>query len=447
MLEVSMSAGQLALLLFMLLVIILLSGLPLSFALGGATVLFVLLFWSPTALDMLPTQALGAMQNLVLVAVPLFIYMGAVLQRTGIGEDLYALGYRTLGRMRGGLAIGTVGICTIFAAMAGASAPATVTMGLVALPSMLKRGYHKSIAIGSIAAGGALGILIPPSVTMILYAMITGTSVGRLFIGGLFPGLLLSSLFSAYIAIRCGISPKMGPSISKKELEEEKLAAAKGVLDIFRTLVLPILLIISVLGSIYTGVATPTEASAVGAFGALIVAAINRRLNWSNWKGANMEALRLTTMILWIAVGGFWFASVFQAVGASRFVSELIMRSALGPWGIIIIMQLTFFFLGMLMDPAGIIFITMPVYYPVVVQLGFDPVWFGVLFIVNMEMAYLTPPFGVNLFYLKAIVPKEITMGDIYRSCIPFVGIQAIGLVLVLIFPQIILWLPGQMLH
>ena len=445
MLGVSLSAGQLTVLLFALLVIILLSGLPLAFALGGAAVLFGLLFWGPTSFYMFPSKAFGVMVNVVLVAVALFIYMGAVLQRTGIGEDMYDLSYRLLGRIRGGLAIGTVGICTVFAAMAGASAPATVTMGLVALPSMLKRKYNTNIAIGSIAAGGALGILIPPSVTMILYAMITGTSVGKLFIGGIFPGLLLAALFSAYIAIRCNINPNMGPLISKEELKKEKMAA-KGVFVIIRTLMLPVLLVVAVLGSIYLGVATPTEASALGAFGALIIAVINRRLNWKTWKDANMEALRLTVMILWIAVGGFWFASIYQGIGASKFVSELLLGSALGPWSVVIIMQLTFFFLGMLMDPSGIIFITMPIYFPIIIQLGFDPVWFGVLFIVNMEMAYLTPPFGVNLFYLKAIVPKDITMGDIYRSCIPFVGIQAIGLILVMVFPQIILWLPGQML-
>ena len=445
MLEAGLGPGQLTVLFFALMVVILFSGLPLAFSLGGASVVFALLFWSFTSIYMFSTNVIGLMQNIVLAAVPLFIFMGAVLQRTGIGENLYEFFYRTLGRLNGGLAIGTVIICTIFAAMAGASAPATVTMGLVAFPSMLKRSYSHQMALGSIAAGGALGILIPPSVPMILYAMMTGTSVGRLFIGGVLPGLLMCALFSVYIAIRCYWNPNMGPALSKEILKEEPLPT-RNVLDFVRTLVLPIFLVLAVLGTIYTGVATPTEAAAVGAFGALIVAAVNRRLNRRAWKEANMEALRLTAMILWIALGGFWFSSVYQAIGASHFVSKMMLGSDLGPWGIIILMQLTFFFLGCLMDAAGIVFITMPIYYPIIEQLGFDPVWFGVLFIINMEMAYLTPPFGVNLFYLRALAPKDITMGDIYRACLPFVGIQGLALILCLFFPRIITWLPSLMM-
>jgi len=445
MLDVGLGPGQLTLLFFLLMVVILFSGLPLAFSLGGASVVFAMLFWSLTSIYMFSTNVIGLMQNLVLAAVPLFIFMGAVLQRTGIGENLYELVYRTLGRMNGGLSIGTVIICTIFAAMAGASAPATVSMGLVAFPSMLKRNYSHQMALGSIAAGGALGILIPPSVPMILYAMMTGTSVGKLFIGGALPGLMMCAMFSLYIAIRCGLNPSMGPGLSKEILEKEAIPT-RNLLDFIRTFVLPIFLVLAVLGSIYTGIATPTEAAAVGAFGALIVAAINRRLNRKAWKEANMEALRLTAMILWIALGGFWFSSVYQAIGASHFVSEIMLGSDLGPWGILILMQLTFFFLGCLMDAAGIIFITMPIYFPIIKQIGFDPVWFGVLFIINMEMAYLTPPFGVNLFYLRALAPKDITMGDIYRSCLPFVGIQGLALILCMVFPQIITWLPSQMM-
>ena len=445
MIDIGLGPGQLTILFFALMVVILFSGLPLAFSLGGASVVFAMLFWSLTSIYMFSTNVIGLMQNLVLAAVPLFIFMGAVLQRTGIGENLYELVYRTLGRMNGGLSIGTVIICTIFAAMAGASAPATVSMGLVAFPSMIKRKYSHQMALGSIAAGGALGILIPPSVPMILYAMMTGTSVGKLFIGGVLPGLMMCIMFSLYIAIRCGLNPSMGPGLSKEILEKDALPT-RNLLDFIRTLALPIFLVLAVLGSIYSGIATPTEAAAVGAFGALIVAAINRRLNRKAWKEANMEALRLTAMILWIALGGFWFSSVYQAIGASSFVSEMMLGSDMGPWGILILMQLTFFFLGCLMDAAGIIFITMPIYFPIINQIGFDPVWFGVLFIINMEMAYLTPPFGVNLFYLRALAPKDITMGDIYRSCLPFVGIQGLALILCMIFPQIITWLPSQMM-
>ena len=446
MLETGFGAGVLTFLFFLLLVVILFAGLPLAFALGGASVLFTLLFWSPAALNMFATNTMGLMQNIVMVAVPMFIFMGAILERTGIGEGLYELAYRTMGRMRGGLAVGTVLICTIFAAMAGASAPATVSMGLVALPSMIKRKYDNGIAIGCIAAGGALGILIPPSVPMILYAMMTGTSVGKLFIGGVLPGLMLSGMFCLYIVIRCAIDSKAGPAISKETLKEERMLN-EGVLNFILPLGLPIFLIFSVLGSIYTGMATPTEAAALGAFGSLIVAAVNRRLSGPVLKDATFSALRLSAMIMWIALGGFWFSSVYQAIGASRFVSGLLLGSDFGPWSIVLIMQAIFFFLGTLMDPTAIIFVTMPVFFPIITQLGFDPVWFGVLFIVNMEMAYLTPPFGVNLFYLKAICPKDISMDQIIYACLPFILIQGIALAVVMIFPEIILWLPSKMIN
>jgi tripartite ATP-independent transporter DctM subunit len=445
MVETALGAGVLTFLLFLLLVVLIFAGIPLAFALGGASVVFTLFFWSTPALNMFATNTVGLMQSVVMVAVPMFIFMGAILERSGIGEDLYDLAYKTLGRMRGGLAVGTVLICTIFAAMAGASAPATVSMGLVALPSMLKRKYDKGIAIGCIAAGGALGILIPPSVPMILYAMMTGTSVGKLFIGGVLPGLMLSGLFCLYITIRCVFDSNVAPAISKEILKEEGMLTG-GVLNFVLKLGLPIFLILSVLGSIYSGMATPTEAAALGAFGALIVAAINRRLKITVLKDATFSALRLSAMIMWIALGGFWFSSVYQAIGASRFVSGILLGSDFGPWTVIIIMQAIFFFLGMLMDPTAIIFVTMPIFFPIITQLGFDPTWFGVLFIVNMEMAYLTPPFGVNLFYLKAICPKDITMEKIITSCLPFIFIQGIGLVLVMIFPEIIMWLPSKMI-
>jgi len=438
---ISIGVGPLTALLFSLLVVTLLTGVPLAVALGGTSVVVGLLFWGPSSLFMFPAKALGAMESIILVAIALFVLMGCILERSGIADALYEAVYLWLGRLKGGLAIGTVGICTIFAAMAGMSAPATVTMGLVALPSMFKRGYSNTIAIGSIAAGGALGILIPPSITMIVYGMMTGVSVGKLFIGGVFPGLLLAGLFMAYIAVRCAINPSMGPPIPV-----ERDVSLRVRFAALRSVVLPLALIVAILGSIYSGIATPTEAAAIGAFGSIICAALYRTLNLKNLREASLEALKLTTMVMWIVIGGYWFASVFQAIGGSQFAQQLIFSLPFGRWGVLILMQVTFIFLGMLMDPLGIIFVTMPVYFPIIMELGFDPVWFGVLFIVNMEMAYLTPPFGCNLFYLKAITPKSVLMMDIYRSCVPFVAIQSIVLIIVMIFPQIILWLPGQML-
>jgi len=442
MLEVDISVAYLTIILFGTLIIALLSGLPLAFALGGISVLFALLFWSPESLSMFATKALGAARSIVMVAIPLFIFMGVTLSRSGIADELYGMAYHWIGQVRGGLAMGTVAICAVFAAMAGASAPATVTMAIVALPSMRKRGYKPGVALGSIMAGGALGILIPPSVTMIVFSLQTGVSVGHLFIGGIMPGLLLTALFMAYIWIRCLIQPDQGPAIPA---EERGTWRERVVL--LRAVILPIILVIAVLGSIYTGIATPTEASAVGAFGALIAAAIHRRLNWHTMWDILKESIRITTMVMWICIGGLWLAAVYQAIGATHFVTEIIEGLPVGPWGIIILMQVTFLILGMLMDPLGIIFIAMPIYVPIILELGFNPVWFGVLFIVNMEMAYLTPPFGVNLFYMRAIVPKEeVSMLGIYSAAIPFIFIQLIGLILVMIFPQIILWLPSMMM-
>ena len=442
MLDVNLSVGLLTLMLFGLLILTLLSGLPLAFSLGGTAVIFTVLFWGSKALFMFPAKALGTMQSIVMVAVPLFIFMGATLARSGLADDLYDMAYHLIGRIRGGLAAGTVGICAVFAAMTGASAPATVTMGIVALPSMLKRGYKPSMAVGSIAAGGALGILIPPSITMIVYSLVTGVSVGHLFMGGVIPGILLTTMFMVYIFIRCFFQKSEGPAISREEQGtwKERLASLRAV-------VLPILLVIMVLGSIYTGIATPTEAAAVGATGGLIVVAIYRKLTKAVMWDILKETVKLTTMVLWIVMGGYWFASVYTAIGASNLMLQIIEGLPFGPIGIVLIMQLTFFILGMLMDPTGIIFITMPVYAPIIMHLGFDPLWFGILFIVNMEMAYLTPPFGLNLFYLKAIVPKEISMGQICRAAIPFILIQATCLGLLMAFPNIVLWLPSLMIR
>jgi len=436
-----MDIALITILLFVTLIVILLSGLPLAFALGGTAMIFGLLFWGPSCLFMFPAKTFGAMKSIVLVAVPLFVFMGNVLQRSGIADELYEAAYVWGGRLRGGLALGTIAICTIFAAMSGSSAPATVSMGLIAYPSMVKRKYDPKMAMGCIAAGGALGILIPPSITMIVYGMMTGISVGRLFIGGILPGLLLAGLFMAYVEIRCLIQPNLGPPVP-----DEKQIPLKERIVSLRAIVLPLLLIAGILGSIYSGAATPTEAAAVGALGAIVCAAFKRRLNRRELRAAGLDSLKLTTMIMWIVVGGYWFAAIFQAIGASAFVAQLIGGLPFGRWGIMIVIQLTFFILGMLMDPIGIIFVTMPIYFPMIMSLGFDPVWFGVVFIVNMQMAYITPPFGVNLFYLKAIVPKNITMMDIYRSCLPFVAIQLIGLLIAMFFPQIVLWLPGKML-
>jgi len=325
--------------------------------------------------------------------------------------------------------------------MSGLSATGTLSTGIVGIPEMLKRKYDKNIAIGSVAAGGALGVLIPPSVPMVVYSFLTAVSVGKMFLGGILPGLLLTFLFITYIAIRSYVSKDLCPSLPPEERAswKEKLKATKSV-------ILPILLIIGVLGSIFKGMATPTEAAAIGAFGSIICALINKKLSWTILKESAFVTSKLTAMLMWIMASAIVFNSVFTGLGASQLVTDTFNKLRVSPWVIIIIMQISLILLGMIMDPNGIMMITIPIYVPIIVALGFDPIWFGVLFVMNMEIGYLSPPFGWNIFYLKSIVPKEITILDIYRSVIFFVILQIIGLALVMLFPEIVLILPRKII-
>jgi tripartite ATP-independent transporter DctM subunit len=345
--------------------------------------------------------------------------------------------YLWFGPVRGGLAIGTVVICAIFAAMCGISGAAVVSMGTIALPSMLKRNYDKLLAVGCINSGGGWGILIPPSVIMILYALISGESVGKLFAGGVFPGLLLLVLVSGYIAIRCYFQPHLGPALPPEERGDWKRK-----LTAFRAVLLPMVIVLLVLGSIIGGVTTPTEAAAMGVLGALISALVYRQLTWKLVMEACIRTIRLTGMIMWILFGAYCFSAAYHGMGAPHFIEHLMKYVPGGPWGTIIFIQIVLFILAMVLDPAGIMMITVPIFLPFVIDHGFDPVWFGILFTINMEIGYMTPPFGFNLFYLKGIVPPGITMGDIYRSVIPFTIVESTGLAIVMIFPKIATWLP-----
>jgi tripartite ATP-independent transporter DctM subunit len=403
--------------------------------------IFIYFTWGPEAFYMVAAQTWGAMNKFTLVAIPLFIFMAMILERSGVAKGLYEMMYLWFGPVAGGLAIGTVVICAIFSAMCGISGAAVVSMGTIALPSMLERKYDKELALGCINSGGGWGILIPPSVIMILYALISGESVGRLFAGGVFPGLLLLVLVSSYIAIRCYFQPRLGPALPREERGDwkRKITALKAV-------ILPIGIVFMVLGSIIGGVTTPTEAAAMGVLGAIISALVYRQLNWGLFKEAAMRTLRLTGMIMWILFGAYCFSSAYHGMGANQLMENVMQHIPGGPWGTIIFIQLIIFVLAMVLDPAGIMMITVPVFLPIVKAHGFDPLWFGILFVINMEIGYMTPPFGFNLFYLKGIVPPGITMGDIYRSVIPYTLVESAGLALVMIFPQIAIWLPNQLL-
>jgi tripartite ATP-independent transporter DctM subunit len=324
------------------------------------------------------------------------------------------------------------------AAMVCEVTPATLTMGTTALPAMLNRGYHKDIAVGCIQAGAALGFLIPPSVIAVLYATVARESIGRFFAGGLVPGLTLATMFIIYIVIRCRIQPQLGPIVP---LEDRAKWRVKFVS--LQALVLPIFIVVMVLGSILFGLATPVEASSMGAVASIVAAAISRKLTFQVFKNALNYTIRLTAISTWIFIAALAFGKVYQALGAPELIQEMLDLAPGGALGILIMMQLSYFALGMILDDTAILFICLPLYIPIAISLGFDRVWFGVLYLINMQMAFLTPPFGYCLFLMRSVAPKDITMGDIYRSVWPFVIIQGICVVICIAFPQLILWVPS----
>ncbi|MBF8223728.1 TRAP transporter large permease [Halomonas sp. 328] len=425
---------------FFSMLVLMAMGAPLAWALMISGMGSAYLMFGPGGLDLLLASAFSAMDNFLLVSLPLFIFMGLVLERSGITDDLFEMIHRLMGSVPGGLGVGTVLICALIAAMAGVSGAATVSLGIIALPAMLKRGYHKRLVTGTIMAGGALGFLIPPSVLMIVYAFLARESVGKLFAAGLMPGLMLAAIYMAYILIRCRLNPELGPGAPPEER-----FTLKQKLTSLRHVIAPGLLVVTVLGCIIGGVTSPSEASAVGAGGALLIATLRGKLNWGLLRYVMLNTTKITGMLLWIAIAAVFFSRIYMGLGAGMIISEIIEDFALSPYTVIIIMVLSFFLLGMFLDDFAILFITIPLYVPIVRELGFDTTWFAVLFILSMQSAYLTPPFGYNLFYMRSVAPKSITIVDIYRSALPFVGLQILGLALIILFPSIALWLPERL--
>ncbi len=423
---------------FCSMLVLLAMGAPLTWALltvGTGSAYFL---WGPAGLELMAHSAFGAMDNFLLVALPMFIFMGLMLQRSGITDDLFEMINKLMGGVPGGLGMGTVIVCAIIAALAGVSGAATVSLGIIALPAMLKRGYDKKLVTGTIMAGGALGFLIPPSVLMIVYAFLARESVGKLFAAGLMPGLMLAGIYMLYIYLFAKKNPEKAPSIP---LEER--VSGFGKIKALKALILPGILIGTVLGFIVGGITSPSEASAVGAAGSLICAAIYRTLNMKMLKEVLMSTTQLMGMLIWITVAAVFFSKVYIGLGAGSLLTELVEDSNLSPYWVIIAMLVTYFVLGMFLDDFAIVFITVPLFVPIVQELGFDTVWFAVLFIISMQTAYLTPPFGYNLFYMRSVAPPSITIYDLYKAVIPFIFLQVLGLALVVAFPQIALWLPG----
>ncbi|MDI3323415.1 TRAP transporter large permease subunit [Pontibacterium granulatum] len=419
----------------MLLMLIL--GAPLTWALLTVGVGSAYFLWGPAGLELLAISTFSSMDNFLLVALPMFIFMGLMLQRSGITDDLFDMINKLMGGTPGGLGMGTVIVCALIAAMAGVSGAATVSLGIIALPAMLERGYDKKLATGTIMAGGALGFLIPPSVLMVIYAFLARESVGKLFAAGLMPGLMLAGIYILYVFIRAKMNPQLAPPIS-----EEERVDFRGKLAALKALILPGALIATVLSFIIVGITSPSEASAVGAVGSIICAAIYRTLNWQVLKEVMIGTTKLMGMLLWITLAAVFFSKVYIGLGAGMVLEEFIEDTAMSPYWVIIAMLACYFILGMFLDDFAIVFITVPLFVPIVDTLGFDTIWFAVLFIISMQSAYLTPPFGYNLFYMRSVAPPSVSIYDLYKAAIPFVCLQIIGLALVVIFPEIALWLP-----
>ena len=429
----------LALILFFVVLAVLLSaGVPISFSLGLTSIVGIVAIWGMSGLFTVAASAYSKMASFTFIAIPLFVFMAFLLQYAGIAEGLFQAMHRVMGRLRGGLAAGTVSIAAIFSGMVGTSTVATALIGTMSIPAMLERGYSKTMAVGPVCAGGALGILIPPSVIMIIYGVEAQESIGKLFIGGFLPGILLAGLFIVYILLRSYFKPEEAPASEEHFTVREKIVSLKGV-------ILPFLLILLVLGFIYLGIATPTESAAIGVVGALICLLVARKFTYANIMDAVKATLRLCGMILWIVIGAACFNRIAGITGITTWLAQAVSGLDVNPWVILIAMQFVFLILGMIMDPAGIIIITTPIFVPIVVALGFDTLWFGILFTINMEMSYITPPFGFNLFVIRGVVPENVSTVDIYRSVIPFVFVQILCLAIVMAFPQIALWLPSTM--
>ncbi|WP_275286240.1 TRAP transporter large permease [Halomonas elongata] len=411
-------------------------GLPVAFALGGTAVVFAAMV-EPRALLAIPSAFYSTPWNPVLVTVPLFLFMGSLIRYSGIADAAYDAVYKLIGHIPGGLAIGTVKVSTIFAAVTGITPPATITMGQIAYPSMMKYSYSRKIAIGSIGAGGALGALIPPSVPFIFYGLLANASIGKLFLAGLLPGLMLATFYAIYIGVRCKLQPEMGPALpaDKKFSRREKVQSLLGIWPF-------ILLILIVLGTIWGGIATPPEAAAFGATSALLINLFNGRLTRQVFKDSLSTTVKLTGMGLWILIGANIFLNIFNTLGSQELITNMVLAMPGGTTGILLLMMLIILLLGMVMDDWAIIMLCTPLFLPIIELLGVDKIWFGVLFIVNIQIAYLTPPFGFVLFWLKSILPGDVGWGDVYGSVGPFVLLQLLGLGLIFVFPEIATWLP-----
>ena len=423
-----------------------LTGFPIAFVIGSvAFIVGILIFGPDITYHILYSRFYGLSLNYPYLAVPLFTFMGVILQHSGITKNLYDSLYEALGDLKGGLAIVTVIFGTILATCLGVIAASVTILTLIALEPMISRGYDKSLAAGSIVASGTLGILIPPSIMLVVYGPQAGLSIGQMFMGAIFPGLILSALYIAYIVIRCRINPKLGPSTSSEQITKFSM---EKFINLLKSMVPPVVLILAVLGSIFTGIAPPTEAAAMGSLAAILLAIAYRKFSWKLISHACIETLRVSSFVVIIAALSYAFVGVFMSAGSGEVVSNFILSVPGGRWAAFTVIMLIVFLLGMFIEWIGIVFIIVPIFSPIIIKLGFNPLWAGMMVCINLQMAFQTPPMAMSIFVLKGTAPPELglTIGHIIKGVVPFILIIMFTLVICTIFPGIITWLPEKMI-
>jgi tripartite ATP-independent transporter DctM subunit len=432
-----------AIFMFVTMLVMMFTGQRVFGAIGFVSAAAALLLWGDGGIEMPYTAAWKLFKWYPMLTLPLFIYMGFMISESGIANDLYKMFHVYFGGVRGGLAIGTIGMMVAISAMNGLSVAGMAIGATIALPEMLRRNYDKRMITGVVQAGSSLGILIPPSVVLVLYGMIARQPVSKLWLAGVFPGLLMATLFILYIYIRCRLQPELGPVLPEKERNipfREKIILLKAG-------IIPFLIFFFMTGLFLMGIASLVECSAVGALCATLAAYFKKNLNYKVIEATLRKTLGVSCMFMWIILAALCFGAVFDGIGAVKAIEHLfIERWHLTPWGVLIMMQLSYILMGMFLDDTAMLVIVAPLYVPLIISLGFDPIWYGVLYTITCQIAYMTPPFGYNLFLMRAMAPKEITLRDIYSSIIPFVLVMCLGLAIVMIFPEIATWLPEKLL-
>jgi tripartite ATP-independent transporter DctM subunit len=435
----SVSYEVIAIVMFAGMMLMLLTGQRIFGAIGFVSAAAALLLWGDGAIQMPYTAAWKLFKWYPMLTLPLFIYMGFMISESGIANDLYKMFHVWFGGIKGGLAIGTMGMMVAISAMNGLSVAGMAIGATIALPEMLRRGYDKRMITGVVQAGSSLGILVPPSVVMVLYGMIARQPVSKLWLAGIFPGLMMAALFILYIAIRCHFQPELGPVLPK----EDRQIPMKEKIGLLKAGLIPFAIFFTMTGLFLMGIASLVECSAVGALGATLAALYKKNLNRKVIEVTLRKTLGVSCMFMWIILAALCFGAVFDGIGAVKAIESLfIERWNLSPWGVLIMMQLSYILMGMFLDDTAMLVIVAPLYVPLIIALGFNPIWYGVLYTITCQIAYMTPPFGYNLFLMRAMAPKEISLYDIYRSIIPFVIVMCFGLAIVMIFPEIATWLP-----